>query len=140
MSDFNARVMADFEKSNGKPGGPFEGKPVLLLHAIGAKSGADRTIPLMYLHETDGEPWYVFASYGGAPDHPDWYHNLVAHPDFDISVGDGETISRFPIHAEEITGEERDRVYARQAELWPQFAEYEAKTERTIPVFALVAR
>lgn len=139
MSDFNAQVMADFDKTNGKPGGPFEDKPVLLLHAIGAKSGADRTIPLMYLQEDDG-PIYIFASFGGAPSHPDWFHNVVANPDFDISVGDGTQISRLPIHAEVIEGAARDTIYARQAELYPQFADYEKKTERTIPVIALQPR
>ncbi|WP_417307676.1 nitroreductase family deazaflavin-dependent oxidoreductase [Devosia sp.] len=140
MSDFNDMVMADFHRTKGKPGGPFEGKPVLLLHAIGAKSGADRTLPLMYLQERQDDRWYVFASYGGAPSDPDWYHNLIAHPDIEISVGDGSEIERLPVHASEIEGGERDAIYARQATLYPQFAEYEEKTDRTIPVIALARR
>ena len=140
MSDFNDQVMADFVATNGKPGGPMAGNPVLLLHAIGAKSGADRTVPLMYQRSGDG-PWYIFASKGGAPQDPDWFHNVVAHSEFDISVGDGTTIERIPIRARTLEGEERDQVYARQAELYPQFADYAHKTTREfIPVVELTRR
>ena len=93
MSDFNDQVIADFNANGGKPGGHFKDAPVLLLHAIGAKSGVERTQPLMFLQEGDG-PWYIFASYAGGPKDPAWFHNLVAHPDVDISVGDGATIER----------------------------------------------
>lgn len=138
MSDFNAKVIEDFNATNGKPGGYFAGAPVLLLHSRGAKSGIERTLPLMYLRDGDG-PWYIFASYGGNASNPDWYHNLKANPDGAISIGDGTNITRVPVKARIVEGEDRDRIYARQAELYPQFADYEKKTTRTIPVVELTA-
>lgn len=140
MSSFNDQVIADFNQNGGKPGGHFEGAPVLLLHSIGAKTGAERTQPLMFLPEGEGK-WFVFASYGGGPKDPAWYHNVVANPDFDISVGDGKTISRIPVRARVLEGAERDETYARQAKLFPQFAGYAEKTTRdVIPVIELTAR
>ncbi len=140
MSDYNDRVVADFHKTNGKPGGDFEGRPVLLIHAIGAKTGKERTLPLMFHHEGNG-PWYIFASMGGAPKNPVWYTNVVANPDFDISVGDGASIERVPIHARELTGKERDDIYAIQSKNWPQFARYQEITSREkIPVIELSRR
>lgn len=140
MSDFNDQVIADFNANGGKPGGYFADAPVLLLHAIGAKSGVERLQPLMFQQEGSG-PWYVFASYGGAPKDPAWFHNVVANPEFDISVGDGKTIERIPVRARVLEGAERDTVYARQASLFPQFADYEKKTTRdVIPVIELSRR
>ncbi|RYG58017.1 MAG: nitroreductase family deazaflavin-dependent oxidoreductase [Alphaproteobacteria bacterium] len=140
MSSFNDQVIADFNKNGGKPGGYFENAPVLLLHSIGAKSGAERTQPLMFLQEED-DTWYVFASFGGADNNPAWYHNLVAHPEIDISIGDGTTISRVPVRARVLEGAERDETYARQAALFPQFAGYAEKTSReAIPVIELAKR
>jgi deazaflavin-dependent oxidoreductase (nitroreductase family) len=132
MSDFNDQVIAEFRANHGKVGGPFEGAPLLLLHSTGAKSGQERVSPMMYLPE--GERYVVFASKAGADDNPDWYHNLKAHPDARIEVGDDEVAVR----AVEVTGVERDRLYAQQAELYPGFKDYEAKTSRVIPVVALV--
>lgn len=141
MNDFNKQVIADFNATNGKPGGYFKDAPILLLHAIGAKSGAERTQPLMFLRENGGGPWYVFASYGGGPKDPAWYHNVVANPELDISVGDGASIERVPVKARVLEGAERDATYARQASLFPQFAEYAEKTTRdTIPVVELARR
>jgi deazaflavin-dependent oxidoreductase (nitroreductase family) len=140
MSSFNDQVIADFNKSGGKPGGHFENAPVLLLHSIGAKSGVERTQPLMFLQENENQ-WFVFASYAGGPKDPAWYHNVVANPELDISVGDGTTISRVPVRARVLEGEERDATYARQAALFPQFAGYAEKTTRdVIPVIELTAR
>lgn len=140
MSDYNDKVIADFYASNGKPGGDFEGKPVLLIHTIGAKSGLERTKPLMYHREGDG-PWYIFASMGGAPKDPVWYKNILAHPDFELSVGDGQTIERLPVHARVLEGAERDEIYAIQAKNWPQFKKYEEITTREkIPVIELSRR
>jgi deazaflavin-dependent oxidoreductase (nitroreductase family) len=129
--NFNTKIIREFRENDGKVGGPFEGAPVLLLTSTGARSGQPRTSPMMYL--LDGGRYLVFASKGGAPTNPDWYHNLVAHPDASIEVG----AERFGVKATVITGAERDELYARQAELYPGFAEYEAKTTRTIPVIAL---
>jgi deazaflavin-dependent oxidoreductase (nitroreductase family) len=129
--NWNQGIIDEFRANGGKVGGQFAGAPLLLLTTTGAKSSKLRTNPTMYL--TDGDRLLVFASKGGAPTSPDWYHNLVANPTATIEVG-GE---RYDVKATMLTGDERDRVYARQAELYPGFAEYEKKTTRTIPVVAL---
>lgn len=134
MADFNTQVINEFRENAGRVGGMFESMPLLLLHHKGAKSGADRVAPLAYL-EDDGR-YAVFASKAGAPDHPAWYHNLMAHPEARIEVGD-ETIE---VIASEAPGEERDRIYAEQAARVPQFGEYEQKTTRKIPVVLLTPR
>ena len=129
--DFNAQIIEEFRANEGRVGEPFEGATLLLLHHVGAKSGKDRINPLVY--KPDGDRYVVFASKGGAPTNPDWYHNLKAHPDVRIEVGT-DTIG---VRAEEATGEDRDRLFRAQAERSPQFAEYESKTERVIPVIVL---
>jgi deazaflavin-dependent oxidoreductase (nitroreductase family) len=134
QNDFNQRIIAEFHANGGTVGGPFAGAPMLLLTTTGAKSGTLRTTPLVYL--SDGGRFIVIASKGGAPTHPAWYHNLVAHPDVTVEVG-SETL---PVRAAVLSGEERDRLYARQAGLRPAFAEYQAKTTRRIPVVALERR
>ena len=131
MAMHNGPIIEEFRSNKGQLGGFFEGKPVLLLTTTGAKTGRQHVNPAMYL--PDGDRWVVFASKGGAPKHPDWYHNVVANPAVTIEVGT-ETIEG---RAEVITGEERDRLYAKQTELYPQFGEYEQQTTRTIPVIAL---
>ena len=131
MSDFNSRIIEEFRANGGKVGGPFEGAPVLLLTCTGARSGAKRVNPMMYLD--DGERLYVFGSKAGAPTNPDWYHNLVAHPQATVEVGE----DRFDVTASVLTGAERDKIYEQQAALYPGFAEYQAMTTRTIPVVAL---
>ncbi len=127
---WNVGVIEEFRRNHGKVGGNFEGAPLLLIDHIGARTGILRTNPVMYLK--DGQRYLVFASKGGAPTNPDWYYNLKAHPDVKIEVGD-ETI---PVRAEIITGPGRDKLYARQAQLYPQFAQYQQKTKRIIPVIA----
>ena len=133
-ADFNSKIIDEFHANEGRVGGPFEGAPILLINHTGARTGKARTNPVMYLK--DGHRYLVFASKGGAPTNPDWYHNLKAHPDVKIEVGT-ETIE---VRAEEITGAERDRVYKRQASLYPQFAQYQQKTKRTIPVIAFTPK
>lgn len=130
-NEHNNAVIAEFRANAGKVGGRFEGAPVLLLTTTGTKSGLPRTNPLMYLD--DGDRLLVFASKGGAPEDPDWYRNLLANPEATVEVG----TETFAAKAVAITGAERDRLYARQAERYPQFAEYQAKVERSIPVVAL---
>src|SRR5438309_11242655 len=105
MSDWNTGVIAEFRKNHGKVGGQFEGAPLLLIKHKGAHTGKSRINPVMYFK--DGHRYVVFASNGGAPTNPDWYHNLKRHPDVKIEVGN-ETID---VHAEEITGTERRRRY-----------------------------
>ena len=131
MHDWNRQAIEQFRANEGKVGGFWEGKPLLLITTTGAKSGHRRTTPIMYLR--DGDRLLVFASKNGAPTHPAWYHNLVAHPQVTVEVGP-ET---YEAKATVLKGEERDRLYARQAELYPQFGEYQVRTTRKIPVIAL---
>jgi deazaflavin-dependent oxidoreductase (nitroreductase family) len=132
VNDFNAGIISEFRANGGKVGGPFEGAPLLLLTTTGARSGATRVNPLAYL--PDGDRMLVFASKGGAPTNPDWYHNVRAHPDVTVEVG-GQTKR---MRAVELTGAERDRLFAEQAKRMPGFADYQANTTRVIPVIALV--
>jgi deazaflavin-dependent oxidoreductase (nitroreductase family) len=129
--DWNGPIIKEFRENQGKVGGNFEGATLLLLHTKGAKTGQERTNPLAY--QADGDRFLVFASKGGSPTAPDWYHNLKANPDVTAEIG-SETI---PLRATELTGEERDRFWKRQVELMPGFGEYEAKSGRVIPVIAL---
>jgi deazaflavin-dependent oxidoreductase (nitroreductase family) len=130
-ADFNAKIIEEFHANEGRVGGMFEGLPLLLLHHTGARSGESRVNPLAYQY--DSGRYVIFASKGGAPSHPAWYHNLKAHPNVTIEVGT-ETIDAM---ASEASGEERERLYHTQAERVPQFADYEQKTDRVIPVIVL---
>jgi deazaflavin-dependent oxidoreductase (nitroreductase family) len=134
VADWNAGIIEEFRANDGLVGGQFEGAPVLLLGTTGARSGQHRVNPMMYL--ADGDRLLVFASKGGAPTNPDWYHNLVAHPEVTVEVG----TESYPATAVVLTGDERDRFYAEQARRYPGFAEYQEKTTRVIPVVALVRR
>jgi deazaflavin-dependent oxidoreductase (nitroreductase family) len=134
VSEFNDRnrsVIEEFRANHGRLGGPFEGGPMLLLTTTGARSGQRRVNPMMYLQE--GDKLYVFASKGGAPTNPDWYHNLIAHPQVTVELGD-ET---FQATATPVAGAERDRIYAEQSRRYPMFGEYQQKAKRTIPVVAI---
>jgi len=130
-ADFNAQIVDEFHANEGRVGGMFEGVPLLLLHHTGAKSGKNRINPLAY--QSDDGRYVVFASKGGAPTNPDWYHNLKAQPNVTIEVG----TDRIEVVASEATGDERERLFRTQAERVPQFAEYEKKAERVIPVIVL---
>ena len=129
--DFNARIIEEFRANEGRVGGPFEGGRLLLLHHVGARTGTPRINPLMY--SRDGDRYVIFASKGGAPSNPAWYHNLMANPNTTIEVG----TDKIDVVASEATGSEHDRLYGAQAESSPQFAEYQAKTDRVIPVVLL---
>jgi deazaflavin-dependent oxidoreductase (nitroreductase family) len=131
FEEMNRPVIAEFRETGGKAGGMFEGKPLVLVHHVGAKSGKERIAPLVPL--LDGDRIFIFASKGGADTNPDWFHNLVANPDTTVELG-SET---FPVTARLLTGGERDDIYAKQAEVEPQFAEYQRNTTRVIPVFEL---
>jgi deazaflavin-dependent oxidoreductase (nitroreductase family) len=130
-NDWNSSIIEEFHSNAGKVGGPFEGRTLLLLHSKGARSGKTRINPLAYLVE--GDRYVIFASKGGAPTNPDWYHNLIANPEVTIEVGT-ETI---PARATILEGEERDAMWKRIVELMPGFGEYEKKTDRKIPAIAL---
>ena len=133
-NDRNRSVIEEFRKSKGLTDGSSSVRPLLLLTTHGRKSGQLRVNPLMYL--PDGDCWVVFASKGGDPRHPDWYHNLVANPTVTLEVG-AET---FEAEATVVIGEERDLLYARQSHLFPMFAEYERRATRKIPVVALARK
>jgi deazaflavin-dependent oxidoreductase (nitroreductase family) len=131
VNEFNRRNIEEFRSNHGRLGGPFEGAPVLLLHTTGAQSGQERVHPLMYL--ADSSRYLLFASAAGVDRSPAWYWNLIANPDASIEVGD----EHLDVHAVELSGAERDAKYADQAQRFPQYAEYQRKTSRTIPVVAL---
>jgi deazaflavin-dependent oxidoreductase (nitroreductase family) len=132
--DFNTPIIEEFRATEGKVGGRWEGKPLLLLHSVGARSGQERINPVAYQRLENS--YAVFASKGGAPTNPDWYYNILAHSDVVIEVG-AETL---PVRARVAQGEERERIWEKQKRLNPNFAAYEQKTSRTIPVIVLEPR
>jgi deazaflavin-dependent oxidoreductase (nitroreductase family) len=134
--DWNANIINEFRSNGGEVGGNFTGAPMTLLHHTGRKSGRQTVSPVMYLADADDPATiYVFASAAGAKSSPAWYYNLTAAGTGTIEVGT-DTVE---VTVEEITGADRDRIYAEQARRYPGFAEYEQKTAgiRTIPVLAL---
>jgi deazaflavin-dependent oxidoreductase (nitroreductase family) len=135
MTAFNDRIIAEFHANNGVVGGPFAGARLLLLTTTGAKSGEPRIAPMMYFAE--GDTAYVIASKAGAPTNPAWYYNLLAHPEVSIEAATDDGIVRYRARAETVTGELRDRLFARFSSTNPGFAAYQRKTDRVIPVVAL---
>ena len=130
--DWNASIIEEFRANEGRVGGPFEGATLLLLHHRGARSGIERVNPLAYQDLGEGKV-AVFASKGGAPTNPDWYHNVQANPDVTAEIG----TKTYPARARVADGEERDRIWERQKQVMPGFADYERKTSRQIPVVVL---
>jgi deazaflavin-dependent oxidoreductase (nitroreductase family) len=131
MSDWNTGIIQEFRDNEGKVGGMFEHLRLLLLTSTGAKTGNTHTSPVAYFK--DGDDWLIIASAGGADSHPNWYYNLKAHQKARIEIG-AETLD---VLATEVTGDDRDRLYAGVVEQAPQFGEYELKTARKIPMFRL---
>ena len=132
MTDWNRKTIEEFRANGGKVGGMFEGAPLLLLHHVGARTGTARVSPLMY-QAVDGG-YAVFGSRGGADIDPDWLYNLKANPETKIEVGN-ESVA---VIARVANGNEHDRIWTKQKQEWPQFAEYERKTARkVIPVVVL---
>ena len=129
--DWNRKIIEEFRANAGKVGGPFAGAPLLLLHTTGARTGRERVNPTMY--QDLGGPVAVFASKAGAPTNPDWYHNLLANPEVTAEIG--TDTRRF--RARTASGDERQRIWDRQKHDYPGFADYEAKTDREIPVVIL---
>jgi deazaflavin-dependent oxidoreductase (nitroreductase family) len=129
--DWNKAIIEEFRANGGKVGGMFAGRTLLLLHTSGAKSGQPRINPVAYT--TDGDRFVIIASKGGAPTNPDWYYNLVAHPDVTVEVGTGQ----FQVHATVAAEPDRTRLYQQMVAMMPGFAEYEQKTTRKIPVIIL---
>lgn len=131
MNDWNAQIIEEFRANGGQVGGNFEGAPLLLLHTTGARSGQERVNPLMY--QDLGGSIAVFASKAGADTHPDWYHNVVATSEVSAEIGT-ETRS-FRAHVADTA--ERTPIWEKQKADFPNFAEYEASTDREIPVVIL---
>jgi deazaflavin-dependent oxidoreductase (nitroreductase family) len=130
--DWNKTIMDEFRANGGKVGGQFAGAPLLIPHSVGAKSGKACVNPLMYQDLGHGQV-AVFASKGGAPTNPDWYHNLVANPRATVELG----IETFDVTARVVRGEARLRIWSPWKQRYPNFAQYERKTKREIPVVIL---
>ena len=130
--DWNAAIIEEFRANAGKVGGQFKGAPLLILHTRGAMSGKTRVNPVMY-HDLDDRRVAVFASKGGAPTNPDWYHNLLTNPRATVELG----TETFDVTATVARDGDRRRIWATQKQRYPAFAEYERKTKREIPVVIL---
>ncbi|MEO6398272.1 MAG: nitroreductase/quinone reductase family protein [Tepidiformaceae bacterium] len=131
QNDFNKQIIEEFRANDGETSGVFKGLPLLLLTTTGARSGDQRTTPLAYTK--DGDRVVIIASMGGAPKSPAWFFNLTANPKVTVELGK----EKFEAAASVAADADRDRLYAQQAALMPQFTEYEAKTTRRIPVVLL---
>ena len=129
--NWNTKIVEEFRANDGKVGGPFDGAPLLLLHTIGKRTGKERVHPLMY--QQRGNDYVIFASKGGAPEHPDWYYNLLANPEASVEVGN-KTQS---VRAYVADDNEREPLWEKQKQDYPGFADYERKTDRQIPVIIL---
>jgi deazaflavin-dependent oxidoreductase (nitroreductase family) len=129
--DWNKAIIEEFRANGGKVGGMFEGRTLLLLHTIGARSQQERINPVAYTK--DGDRFVIIASKGGAPTNPDWYYNVVANPVVTVEVG----TEQFQVRATIAEEPERTRLYKQMVTVMPGFAEYEQKTTRKIPVIIL---
>ena len=131
LDDLNARVITEFRANNGLVGGNFKGSNLLLLHTIGARSGISRVNPLAYL-KVD-ESLIIIASFAGSPSNPPWFHNLKSTPEVDVEVGK----EMFKARATIVEEPERTALYSKVEEVMPVFTQYQAKTNRVIPVISL---
>jgi deazaflavin-dependent oxidoreductase (nitroreductase family) len=137
--DWNQGIITEFRANEGRVGGPFEGATMILVHHVGRTSGKQYTTPLVYLPGEGGDDSiYIFASKGGAPTNPDWYGNLIAAGEATVEVGTSTVV----VTITEVTGDERDRIFAEQVKRMPGFGDYAKQTEgiRTIPVLRLTRR
>ena len=138
-NNVNSDVVKQFRNDSGKSSsGMFKGARLLLLTTTGAKSGKERINPLAFTR--DGDNYVVIASKGGSPTHPDWYHNILANPEVGVEVATHSSVNQFRAHARIAEADERRRLYDAQAAVMPNFAEYQKKTEREIPVIVLELR
>jgi deazaflavin-dependent oxidoreductase (nitroreductase family) len=130
--DFNRALINDLREHGGKAtSGPFKGRDLMIVTTKGAKSGEKRENPVVYTR--DGDNYVIIASKGGAPTNPSWYHNLVAHPEVTVEVGD----DKFKARARTADDQNYERLYANHAKYMPQFNDYRQKTSRKIPVVIL---
>jgi deazaflavin-dependent oxidoreductase (nitroreductase family) len=132
VPNLNEQVIDDFRANGGRVGGPYEGAPIILVHHVGVKTGTKRVSPVMYFPQEDGS-MVIVASDQGAPANPAWYHNLKANPRTDVEAG-AET---FPVVVEEITGEQRNAVWAGILAMAPSLGQFQKMTSRTIPLLRL---
>jgi deazaflavin-dependent oxidoreductase (nitroreductase family) len=132
LNAVNRKLVEEFRATGGQVGGDFAGWPLVVITTTGAKSGQPRTIPLV--HTRDGDRVVIIASKGGAPSHPDWFHNIKAHPEVTVELPGDTFRAKATIYTD---GPERDRLYRAQADLMPNFDQYAAATDRVIPVVAL---
>ena len=130
-TNWNQKIIDEFRANDGKVGGRFEGKTLLLLHTTGAKSGQEHVNPVAYVR--DDEKYVVIASKGGAPTNPDWYYNIVAHPRLTVEVG----TETFDVETQITEEPERTRLYNKMVEMMPGFDDYRRNTTRKIPVIEL---
>ena len=131
VNNWNKKVIEEFRANEGRVGGNFEGKTLLLLHTKGAKSQQERINPVACIK--DGDRLAVIASKGGAPTHPDWYYNVVANPQVTVEVG----VENFQALASVTEEPERTRLYNQMVEVMPGFDDYRRNTSRVIPVIVL---
>jgi deazaflavin-dependent oxidoreductase (nitroreductase family) len=130
-NNWNQAIIEEFRANSGKVGGMFDGKTLLLLHTVGVRSGQERINPVAYV--ADGERLVIIASKGGAPTHPDWYYNILAHPVVTVEAG----TEQFQAQATVTSEPERTHLFNLMVEMMPGFADYERKTTRVIPVITL---
>jgi deazaflavin-dependent oxidoreductase (nitroreductase family) len=130
-NDWNKNIIEEFRANDGKVGDFFESMNLLLLTTTGARSGKQRVNPVACME--DGERLVIIASYAGAPTNPDWYYNLVANPEVSVEYG----AEKFKALAKVTKEPERSELYAKVSAVYPNFAEYQAKTTRVIPVIVL---
>jgi deazaflavin-dependent oxidoreductase (nitroreductase family) len=132
VNDWNRKIIDEFRANGGRVGGPFAGASLVLVHHYGARSGTERVSPMAYFR--DGDRMLVIASAAGSPKNPDWYHNLKAHPQVTVEVG----TETFPVRVEELPPTERDEKWREITAVAAGFATYQEKTDRVIPVLALL--
>ena len=134
MSGWNERVIAEFRENDGVTKG--WGKSLVVMHTVGARSGELRLAPVMGLRDGAGG-WFVVASKGGAPEHPAWYHNLVAHPSFDVEAHIDGRVQTVPVTAHELSGAEYDETWSSFVAKSAAFQEYADRAGRVLPIFRL---
>jgi deazaflavin-dependent oxidoreductase (nitroreductase family) len=131
-SDYNTGIIKEFRANQGRVGGPWAGITLILIHHIGARSGVERVTPVAY-HPQSGGRFAIWAANGGSPTHPNWYHNLKAHPEITAEVG----AQVFTVLAQELDGTARAELWPTLVSAYPQLAETQARTARQFPLFVL---
>lgn len=133
MSSWNENAIAEFRDNNGVTG--RWGASLVIMHTIGARSGAERLAPVLGFRDDLG--WFIVASKGGAPENPAWYHNLIANPSFEVEALIEDEIRTVPVTARELDSDEYDEAWQRITAKVPAFSEYEKRTVRKLPIFLL---